>query len=165
MPMRYFISFIIFFLLWVIWSGQFDFFHLSLGVISCILVISISHDLLFQRKKFQKRDITETTRFIKYIPWLLYQIILANIHVAKLALHPRMNDLIDPHIIRFKTKLRKDMSLVTFANSITLTPGTITILIRDGHYFVHAIDMKVAGDLPGEMEERVCHVFMEDSDG
>jgi multicomponent Na+:H+ antiporter subunit E len=85
--------------------------------------------------------------------------------VAKLALHPRMNDLIDPHIIRFKTKLRKDMSLVTFANSITLTPGTITILIRDGYYFVHAIDMKVAGDLPGEMEERVGHVFMEDSDG
>jgi multicomponent Na+:H+ antiporter subunit E len=85
--------------------------------------------------------------------------------VAKVALHPKMNDLIDPHIIRFKTKLKRDISLVTFANSITLTPGTITILIRDGYYFVHSLDMQVAGDLPGEMEERVAHIFMEDQDG
>ncbi len=85
--------------------------------------------------------------------------------MAKLVLNPNMNDLIDPHIIRFKTKLKKDMSLVTFANSITLTPGTITILIRDGYYLVHAIDMTVAGDLPGEMEERVGHIFMEGEDG
>jgi multicomponent Na+:H+ antiporter subunit E len=144
---------------------MFDAWHLSLGVISCIIVTYISHDLLFEREKFQKKDITETIRFIKYIPWLIYQIVLANVHVAKVALHPRMNDLIDPHIIRFKTKLKRDISLVTFANSITLTPGTITILIRDGYYFVHALDMKVAGDLPGEMEERVAHIFMEDQDG
>jgi multicomponent Na+:H+ antiporter subunit E len=146
----------------MIWSGVFDAWHLSLGVISCALVTYMSHDLLFQREKFQKKDITETIRFIKYIPWLIYQIILANIHVAKVVLHPKMNDLIDPHIIKFKTKLKRDMSLVTFANSITLTPGTITILIREGEFFVHALDMKVAGDLPGEMEERVAHIFLED---
>jgi multicomponent Na+:H+ antiporter subunit E len=163
--LKYIVTFLIFFLLWVIWSGVFDAWHLSLGVISCILVTYISHDLLFEREKFQKKDITETIRFIKYIPWLIYQIVLANVHVAKVALHPKMNDLIDPHIIRFKTKLKKDMSLVTFANSITLTPGTITILIRDGYYFVHALDKKVAADLPGEMEERVAHIFMEDQDG
>jgi len=120
---------------------------------------------MFEREKFQKKDITETIRFIKYLPWLIYQIVLANVHVAKVALHPKMNDLIDPHIIRFKTKLKRDISLVTFANSITLTPGTITILIRDGYYLVHSLDMKVAGDLPGEMEERVAHIFMEDQDG
>lgn len=163
--MRYIITFLIFFILWMIWSGVFDAWHLSLGVISCILVTYMSHDLLFEREKFQKKDITETIRFIKYLPWLIYQIVLANIHVAKVALHPKMNDLIDPHIIRFKTKLKRDISLVTFANSITLTPGTITILIRDGYYFVHSLDMKVAGDLPGEMEERVAHIFMEDQDG
>lgn len=160
--LKYIVTFLIFFLLWMIWSGVFDAWHLSLGVISCALVTYMSHDLLFQREKFQKKDITETIRFIKYIPWLIYQIILANIHVAKVVLHPKMNDLIDPHIIKFKTKLKRDMSLVTFANSITLTPGTITILIREGEFFVHALDMKVAGDLPGEMEERVAHIFLED---
>jgi len=163
--LRYIITFLIFFILWIIWSGVFDAWHLSLGVISCFLVTYISHDLMFEREKFQKKDITETIRFIKYLPWLIYQIVLANVHVAKVALHPKMNDLIDPHIIRFKTKLKRDISLVTFANSITLTPGTITILIRDGYYLVHSLDMKVAGDLPGEMEERVAHIFMEDQDG
>ncbi len=163
--MRYIITFLILFAFWVILSGLFDAWHLSLGVISCALVTYLSHDFLFQRERFQKKDITETIRFIKFIPWLLYQIVLANVHVVKIVLHPRMNDIIDPHIIRFKTKLKKDISLVTFANSITLTPGTITILIRDGYYFVHAIDMKVAGGLPGEMEERVGHIFMEGEEG
>lgn len=163
--MRYVITFIIFFSFWVIWSGVFDAWHLSLGVISCAIVTYISHDLLFQREKFRKKDITEVFRFIKYIIWLLYQIVLANLHMAKISLHPKMKDLIDPHIIRFKTKLKKDISLVTFANSITLTPGTITILIRDGYYYVHAIDMKVAEGLPGDMEEKVAHIFIDKEDG
>jgi multicomponent Na+:H+ antiporter subunit E len=53
--------------------------------------------------------------------------------------------------------------MVTFANSITLTPGTITVEIKDGEYYVHAIDEEVAYDLlyGGEMEDRVAHVYME----
>jgi multicomponent Na+:H+ antiporter subunit E len=73
-----------------------------------------------------------------------------------------MPRLIDPHIIKFKTKLKKDMSLVSFANSITLTPGTITVVLEAGHYYVHALDRFVAESLPGDMEERVGHIFMED---
>ncbi len=101
-------------------------------------------------------------RFIKYIPWLLYQIFLANIHVLYLTFHPRMMELIDPRIIKFKSKLKSDMSLVTFANSITLTPGTITVYVSiDGDFKVHAID-KASGDpLPGEMEEQIGKAFGE----
>lgn len=160
--MRYIVTFLILFTVWVTWSGLFDAWHLSLGIISCAIVTYISHDFLFERGSLSTKNITIAIRFIKYLPWLLYQIILANIHVARLALHPRMNDIIDPHVIRFKTKLKKEMSLVTFANSITLTPGTITVIIRDGYYYVHAIDMFVAESLPGEMEERVGYIFMED---
>jgi len=142
-------------------SGYFDFFHIPLGIISCTLVAYISHDLLFKDIKSKNKHI-EVIRFIKYLPWLLYQIVLANLHVAYLALHPNMPKLIDPHIIKFKTKLKKDMSLVTFANSITLTPGTITVLIKEGYYYVHAIDRFVAESLPGDMEKRVGHIYMED---
>jgi multicomponent Na+:H+ antiporter subunit E len=99
-------------------------------------------------------------RFIAYIPWLLYQIVSSNIHVALIALSKK--NPIDPRIIRFKTKLESDISWVTLANSITLTPGTITMDIKDGEFFVHALDKKVADDLhAGEMEDRVAHVFME----
>ena len=159
--MRYIITFIILYVNWVIWSGKFDAFHLSLGVIACLIVTFTTHDLLFKRTQFSLRDITEVFRLFAYIPWLIYQIILANIHVASLVLNPRMP--IDPKMIRFKTKLKKDISLTTFANSITLTPGTITADIVDGELYIHALNQKVADDLmSGEMEKKVAHVFMED---
>ena len=159
--MKYIVVFIILFVNWVIWSGLFDAFHLSLGVISCLLVTLMSSNLLFKRKEFKAGDLLEALRLIVYIPWLLYQIILSNIHVAKIVLKPDMP--IDPEVIRYKTKLKKDISIVTFANSIILTPGTITADIIDDELYVHCLDKKVAEDLmTGEMEDRVAHVFGED---
>jgi multicomponent Na+:H+ antiporter subunit E len=159
--MRYIITFLILFVNWVIWSGKFDAFHLALGVISCLIVTYTTHDLLFRRTRFSSNDITEVIRLFTYIPWLIYQIVLANIHVASLVLNPKMP--IDPRMIKFKTKLKKDISLTTYANSITLTPGTITADIIDGEFYVHALNKKVADDLlSGEMEKRVAHVFSED---
>lgn len=151
---------LLFFPFWMPLSGFFDVFHLSIGVGCCALVAYISHDLLFVNVRVGDMR-TIVKRFFTYIPWLIYQIILSNIHVVKIVLSPKMP--IDPKIIKFKTKLDSDISLVTFANSITLTPGTITIDIKDGEYYVHAIDEDVAYDLlyGGEMEDRVAHVFME----
>jgi multicomponent Na+:H+ antiporter subunit E len=89
----------------------------------------------------------------------LYQIVLANLHVVHLVLAPAK---IRPQIIHFKTRLKSDLSKVTFGNSITLTPGTITLDIDDGEIYVHALSDKVARDLlTGEMERRVAHVFCE----
>ena len=159
--MRYIVTFLILYVNWVIWSGKFDAFHLSLGVISCLIVTYTTHDLLFKRTRFSFRDVTEVIRLFTYIPWLIYQIVLANIHVASLVLNPKMP--IDPRMIKYKTKLKKDISLTTFANSITLTPGTITADIVEGEYYVHALNKKVADDLlSGEMENKVAHVFSED---
>jgi multicomponent Na+:H+ antiporter subunit E len=154
--MRYIITFVILFSCWIIWSGMFDAWHLSLGAISCFIVTYISSDLLFQREKFSIKDRVEV------IPWLMYQIILANIHVAYLVLSFKTP--IQPSLITFPTKLKKGISLLTFANSITLTPGTITADIRGGgFYVVHALDRKVADDLlTGAMEDRVAHIFEED---
>ena len=99
-------------------------------------------------------------RFLSYIPWLLYQVFLANIHVMYLVFHPKMMELIDPRIIRFKSTLNNEMSHLIFANSITLTPGTITVNVSIyGNYAVHAIDKKCGLALPGEMEERVARIL------
>ena len=161
--MTFFYTFFIMCGFWLLLSGRFDLFHLSLGVISCLLVSYFSHDLLFQDKEKRNGRLSEAFRFVQYIPWLLYEITLANYYISYLALNPRMSELIDPKIIRFKTKLRKDISLVTFANSITLTPGTITIRIVDGDFFVYAISKETASNLPGEMEERIAKIFEGDS--
>lgn len=73
-----------------------------------------------------------------------------------------MMERIDPKIIRFRSKLQKDFALVTFANSITLTPGTITVYVSTyGDFSVHAIDEKSRESLPGDMEERIAKAFNE----
>ena len=154
-----FVTFILLYLIWLLLSGHYDLFHLSLGILCCSLVAFLSHDLLFENG-ISKNIFLIITRFISYLPWLIYAVISANIHVAYLVLSPKMP--IDPKIIRFKTKLRSDISKVTLANSITLTPGTITMDIVDEEFYVHAIDEKVASDLlTGEMERRVAYIYLE----
>jgi multicomponent Na+:H+ antiporter subunit E len=153
-------TFTLLFAFWVFLSGFFDLFHLSLGVICSAIVAFASHDLIFTETNLQKRHITGKN-FVLYLPWLIYQIYLANVHVVYLVWHPRMP--IDPKIISFKTKWKGDLVLVTMANSITLTPGTITLNIRDGEYFVHALSKKVADDLlGGEMQDRVGRIYGEE---
>jgi multicomponent Na+:H+ antiporter subunit E len=88
--------------------------------------------------------------------------LLANLHVLYLVLHPRMMDLIDPHIMQFNSRLKSDYARTTFANSITLTPGTITVAVNVlGRFSVHCIDIESSRQLPGEMEERIVKVFRE----
>jgi multicomponent Na+:H+ antiporter subunit E len=156
------LTFFILFSLWLILSGKLDLFHLSLGVISCLMVTLFSGDLLFPGPRTAGFFGT-WIRFIRYIPWLLYQIFMANLHVLYLVFHPKMMDLIDPQIFRFQSRLKGDLSLVTFANSITLTPGTITVYVSvDGAFTVHAIDKQSKEGLPGEMERRIAKAFGEE---
>lgn len=150
------IQFVLLFILWLLLSGKFDLFHLSLGVISCAIVTTVSGDLLFPGTR--PGDLwRQAVGFARYTPWLLYQIFLANIHILRLVFHPRMMELIEPHVFKFESRLKSDLALVTFANSITLTPGTITVLVTaDGDFKVHAIDKASAEPLPGEMEQRIA---------
>ena len=160
-PYSYIITFLILFVFWLIFSGKFDLFHLALGVISCIIVAIISSDLLFPYGI--KMDLVASwIRFALYLPWLLYQILLANIYVLRLVFHPRMLEVIDPHIIEFKSSLDSELARTTFANSITLTPGTITVNVSaTGRFTVHCIDKPSGEPLPGEMERRVATAFKE----
>ncbi|MGD2271223.1 MAG: Na+/H+ antiporter subunit E [Desulfobacterales bacterium] len=146
---------------WVVLSGRFDLFHLTMGIISCLIVASFSGDLMLSDGR-KKGLPSQWLRFIQYLPWLLYQVFLANIHVMYLVFHPKMMDLIDPRIIRFKSKLDREISHLIFANSITLTPGTITVFVSIyGDYAVHAIDQQSGQSLPGEMEKRVSKILGE----
>ena len=159
--MAFIVTFVILFVFWVFMSGQLDWWHLSWGFLSSGLVAVLSNDFLFQDIKV-KRMMKEGVLFVAYVPWLLYQIVRANIYIAYLVLHPKMSHVINPHIVKFKTSLQKDFARVAFANSITLTPGTITVLIKDDYFFVHVIDKRVAESLPGKMEQRIAGIYEED---
>ncbi len=155
------ITFVVMFVMWVIFSGKFDLFHLSLGVISSLLVAFFTSDQLITNQSLSHVPAL-WIRFFMYFPWLLWQIILANIHLLKLVFDPQMLDKINPQLIHFKSYMKNEMALVTFANSITLTPGTITVkLSKYGDYTVHAIDDASAEPLPGDMEKQVAKIFGE----
>ena len=155
------ITFAICFATWIVLSGRFDIFHLGLGLIACTIVASLSGSVLISSQGIGSLP-GQWFRFICYIPWLIYQVFLANLHVMYLVFHPRMIELIDPRIIRFKSRLQKPMSHYIFANSITLTPGTITVFVSiTGEYAVHVIDEPSGTALPGEMEEKVARLMGE----
>ncbi len=153
------LTFLIMALFWVLFSGKFDLFHISLGIVSCLIVSALNHRFLFA-SGVRPRLFIHCVRFVGYIPWLFYQIFLANLHVLYLVFHPRLLDLIDPKIIQFNSMLKEDVPRTTFANSITLTPGTITVHVSVmGKFSVHCIDDKSGELLPGIMEERIEKVF------
>ncbi len=155
---HFLLSFILLFLFWLLLSGHYDIFHISIGVFCCLLVSYTSSDFLFVHVGAGDSHLI-IPRLLTYIPWHLYQIIVSNIYLAKLVFSPisRLN----PHFVPYKTKLTNGLALVTFANSITLTPGTITIDLNDNTFYVHAIDSKVADDLlTGDMENRIEKVFL-----
>lgn len=155
------LTFLICFATWIVLSGRFDLFHIGLGVIACTIVAFLSDTILISTRGYAQLP-RQWLGFILYIPWLLYQVLIANLHVMYLVLHPQMIDLIDPKIIHFKSRLKKPMSLFIFANSITLTPGTITVYVSiAGRYTVHVIDKQSGTSLPGEMEERVARLMGE----
>lgn len=147
-------TFIIMLIFWTIMSGMFDAFHYSLGIICCLIVAWFSSDLLFPDQG--KPWFRELIGMICYLPYLLWQILLANLQVTYIVLHPRMLDKIDPHLFRFETKLKRPISKVAMAQSITLTPGTITVNIHEDQIAVYALTREAAASLPGEMERRVA---------
>jgi len=147
-------TFLVMIVFWGILSGMFDTFHTTLGLVCALLVAFFSHNLLF----FSGNPRTWTIVFvgmILYLPSLFWEILLANLQVAYIALHPRMLDLIDPQVIRFRTRLKTRVSKVALAQSITLTPGTITVDIRDDEFTVYALTRSAAEGCPGAMEERI----------
>jgi len=157
------LTFCIMAVFWILLSGIFDAFHLISGLVCCAIVSIISHDLLVLVKGKNEKKLLKSLRLLIYIPWELWQIVLANIDVAYRVLHPKMP--IDPLIIEFETTLRGDFSLITLANSITLTPGTITILVEPerGKFWVHAIAKGPADALLVDqtMQRKVADVFFE----
>lgn len=78
--------------------------------------------------------------FIYYVPIFVYEMIKANLDVAYRVLHPRLP--INPGIVKIKTNLKSEIAQTMLANSITLTPGTMTVDIKDGYLYIHWIDVK-----------------------
>lgn len=156
-PLSFILTSIIMFVFWMLLSGEFHFILIFSGIVSSLFVAYISHDLLIGKVDIRPGT-KKAFRFLRYLPWLLKQVAIANIDLVYRTLHPKMP--IDPQIIRFDTALKSDIGIAILANSITLTPGTVTIAANEeGQFIVHAIAKKPAEDiLSGEMQARVMRI-------
>ena len=163
--MNRFITFVVMLIFWVLWSGMFDFFHLTLGVISAYIVVRWTGHLFVEQSKSLGQRFSEWIRFEKYTFWLLWQIVLANVEVFKLAFHPNVLSVLNPSYKTFQTKVTGDVPLFILAQSITLTPGTVTLGINKGEFIVHAINDAAAQGVPGQMEQRVLSIYKKDNHG
>ncbi len=137
---------------WLVLSGHFDPLHLAFGLVCSALVAQCSSGLLLTETP-SLRLVAATWGAVRFLPWLLYQIIVANLHVVYLVCRPRQ---LRPQIVRFRTGLRGDVARVFLGNAITLTPGTITLDIDGDEFIVHAVsDLSAASLRSGEMERRI----------
>ncbi len=122
--MSFILTFILMLIFWVLLSGHFGLILVVSAVIFSLLVAYLSHDLLLGGVGLSSL-IIKSVRFIAYLPWLFWEILLANFEVIYITLHPGMK--IDPEVIEFDPALKTDVGITILANSITLTPGTVTI--------------------------------------
>lgn len=146
---------------WMICSGYFDAFHLTLGVISSAIIALWTGKLFFQRKVSMYRRLREHFSLYPYFLWLFYEIVLANLEVLKLAFSQNLGSKINPQLVEVKTELKRDVAKFIFANSITLTPGTITVRETNGVFLIHALNPEIASGLGGKMLEKVAKIFGE----
>lgn len=142
--------------LWLLLSGHYTVLVTSLGLLSVLLVawISIRMDLL----KYEQPDVFfQTVRSVPYGFWLLKEIFFSNIDVIKRILDPALP--ISPQLLNIPLTQKHGLARVAYANSITLTPGTISIDVEGDYIEVHALaESGVEGLLTGEMDKRITDV-------
>lgn len=139
--------------IWLLFSGFWT--HpilVPLGAASVVFTVWLSRRLGVSDALHQ--PLKRLLAGLRYWPWLLVEITTSSIHVAKRILARRID--IDPRIVRLPTTQRTDLGRAILANSITLTPGTVSIHVRNDEIWFYALDAESAeGTLSGEMDRRV----------
>jgi multicomponent Na+:H+ antiporter subunit E len=141
---------------WLLNSGHYTPLLIGFGVASCLFVVYLSWRMrIVDDEAVPYRLIP---RAILYAPWLLKEVFKANVDVAKRILTPgRLN--ISPKFFHAESTQKSDLGRVLYANSITLTPGTVSIMVHGRTIWVHAIAEDVAdGLMEGEMDRRVTRL-------
>ena len=155
------------FCLWLLLSGTFQTKFLIYGILTAVISAWVSYPLLL----LPNADATtkyfvfgvNPVKLVIYFFWLMWQLVLANVDVLKATVRSEIE--INPRIVRFRYKTDNPMAMVILANSITLTPGTVTIDLTDeGVFYIHALTDGAAEGLNGGMQKMVAWLFGEQYD-
>jgi len=145
------------FVFYQVLAGQFVLLDIVTGTISAT-VVSLSISRIAFTRDPSVETAKRTIRMAIYAPYLLWEILKANVQVAAIILHPRMP--IDPRMTRIRPAVWGALPVTTLANSITLTPGTLTVRVRGRSLTVHTLIPPAREDLfDGGLERGVRFVF------
>ena len=139
--------------LWVLLSGKLNTFYLSVGFLGAALIAWVNTET---------RNLNEPplplARLVLYLPWLFWEIVKSSLNITKIILDPKLP--INPRLIQYPTNLGNNTAVVLLGNSITLTPGTVTIEVSSNELVVHALDDGSSSGLEsGTMERKIAEVF------
>ena len=156
--------------LWLLASGPFSlpglaaegtWLILGLGLLSTLVVVGLCWAMGIVDDESIPLHLTFQT--LRYVPWLAVQVVRSNLEVVRRIW--RGGEAIDPVVVQVRASQRTDLGRVTYANSITLTPGTLTIDAEGPTLTVHSIARQVAAGLEdGEMDRRIRRLEGEDDD-
>ncbi|MEE8306669.1 MAG: Na+/H+ antiporter subunit E [Gammaproteobacteria bacterium] len=143
---------LVLFCFWLVLSGIYTVITVPAGILSVIGVVALAHRMGIADD--EGHPIHLSLGALTYWPWLALEIAKSAWDVTKIILHPKLP--ISPTLIRIRASQRSAVGLATYANSITLTPGTITARVSGDEFLVHAVVRGGAKDLAkGTMDQRV----------
>lgn len=151
--MRIFICLIYTMAFYAILSGQFHNTYLMVcGAVVCVAITALAQHLELLDEEGIPYEFW--LGILTYAPWFLREVITANISVAKLVWSPKLD--VSPRMIRIEHELKTSFAVATYINSITLTPGTVTVDVDEDEMIIHALTKDAADDLlSGEMHDHI----------
>lgn len=159
---------LVLFAFWMVLSGRTETKFVVYGILTAVVTTWVTYPLLLVPNKDGSKKYYvfgfSIPKMIMYFFWLMWQLVLANIDVLLATTGQELN--IDPKVVRFRFKVDNPMASVILANSITLTPGTVTMNVTDdGVYEIHALTVgAAAGVLDGGMQKKVADLYGEKFD-
>lgn len=142
------------FAVWILLVGSLATQELVFGAVAAAGITWFSAPLLFTRAELPPLTFRRAAALVAYCAYLVREVVIANLHVAYIVLHPRLP--ISPGFVRFSTKLRSELGRAALANSITLTPGTLTVEAEQDDFLIHALTAQAAQGVVGwEAEDRL----------
>lgn len=137
--------FLLLFCVWVILNGRITMEICILGILVSAAIFAFLCRFLDYSVKKELLLFRLFPLFVRYLWVLVEEIVKANVCVLKIILSPELQP--EPAVVYFDTRLRSGIARVMLADSITLTPGTITVSLEGNHYCVHCLDRELAQGL------------------
>jgi len=148
---------------WILFTGNLALFSIFLGIFFSLCIAFLTYDIFIEEKEVARRALLPQIYLIFiYLGVLIFKIYLASFKMIFAIITGNIN----PGIVHFRTRLRSELARVILANSITLTPGTLTLDLKEDHLVVHWLNAqtthsKYAGELiKGDFETWLKRIWI-----